>query len=298
MPDGKYYDYTTDRPLDLDEDGCDWVDWSRLYGNRRFARHPKGFKVFLSPDKLVVSDEYAQADPYSVEQGIDSDFHARRIEITVELVREALAQRGQGAEILDIGCGQGHITERIRQAVSGAKVTGLDYSVSAIQYAHEHFPEIDFSVGDAYECPYKQGLFDVVVCNNLWEHVPDPLFLLSRIKRSVKPGGHLIISTPSRYRLGNLLRVMMGKTVLFMSQHHVTEYSVGQVKEQLAYGGFEVRKVASKPISAGSLKANIARKLLSSIVSITGSHHQLEATVFYLAKSTLVETLSDGATAK
>jgi len=40
--------------------------------------------------------------------------------------------------------------------------------------------KIDFAVGDAYESPYAKGFFDVVVCNNLWDHVPDPLFLLSK----------------------------------------------------------------------------------------------------------------------
>jgi 2-polyprenyl-3-methyl-5-hydroxy-6-metoxy-1,4-benzoquinol methylase len=233
---------------------------------------------------LKVSDEYADSDPYTVEQNINSEFHTRRIELTVELVREAVSLRQNTPQILDLGCGQGHFTEKIRQALIGAKVTGLDYSVSAIEYAHEHFPEIDFEVGDAYESPYARSFFDVVVCNNLWEHVPDPLFLLSRIKRTVKPGGYLIISTPSRYRIGNLVRILRGKPVALISRHHVTEYTVGQVKEQLAYGGFEVKRVLSRPISAGSLKANVARMVFSKFISMVGSHHQLEATVFYLAQ--------------
>lgn len=124
------------------------------------------------------------------------------------------------------------------------------------------------------------------MCNNLWEHVPDPLLLLSKIKRIVKLGGHLIISTPSRYRTDNLVRILRGKPVNFMSQHHVTEYTVGQVKEQLRYGGFEVKSVLSRPISAGSMKANVARWVCSKLISMVGSHHQLEATVFYLAQET------------
>jgi len=160
----------------------------------------------------------------------------------------------------------------------------LDHSVSAIEYAHEHFPGIDFAVGDAYESPYAKGFFDVIVCNNLWEHVPDPLFLLSRIKRTLKPGGHLIISTPSRYRIDNLVRILRGKPVALISRHHVTEYTVGQIKEQLAYGGFEVKRVLSSPISAGSLKLDAARMFFAMLISMVGSHHQLEATVFYLAQ--------------
>jgi SAM-dependent methyltransferase len=121
----------------------------------------------------------------------------------------------------------------------------------------------------------------------LWEHVPDPLFLLSRIKKIIKPGGYLILSTPSRYRAGNLVRILRGNPVAFMSPHHVTEYTVGQVQEQLAYGGFEVRKILSKPISSVSLNARVARLVFSILISIVGSHHQLESTVFYLAQNTI-----------
>ena len=67
-----------------------------------------------------------------------------------------------------------------------------------------------------------------------------PLQMLKKIERSLKPGGHLIISTPSRYRLPNLIRVLVGKPIVLGSRQHVTEYSVGQVMEQLKYLGYEV----------------------------------------------------------
>ena len=286
MQDTKYYTHKHDRPLNLELDGCPLAEWDQLYGKALFATHPKGFRVFLSPDRIAASDEYADSDPYTVEQDIDSAFHRRRKDLTVDLVREAVSSVQRTPRLLDLGCGQGHITEAIRQALHSADVTGLDYSISAIDYAHAHFPAIDFAVGDAYESPYAQGFFDVVVCNNLWEHVPDPLRLLSRIKGTLRPGGYIVLSTPSRYRVANLVRILRGKSVMLMSPHHVTEYTVGQVVEQLAYGGFQVRRILSRPISGGSLKAEVVRRLLAMWMALVGSHHQLEATVFYLAQET------------
>ncbi len=284
MQQNKYYDIRNDRPLNQDLDGCALVDWEKSYGKALFARHPKGFKIFLSPDKLMASDEYAVSDPYEVKQNIDSEFHARRYELTIELLREAVASKQSTLQILDLGCGQGHITEKIRLAIPGSECTGLDYSVSAIEYAHLNFPQIDFAVADAYESPFAKEFFDVVVCNNLWEHVPDPLVLLSKIKQILKPDGWLVVSTPSRYRLGNLARVLRGKPVIFMSKHHVTEYSVGQVIEQLTYGGFRVLSARSRPAQATSAMAKIARWGGERLLSMVGSHHQLEATAFYLAQ--------------
>lgn len=284
----KYYDHKNNRPLNLELDGCALAEWEELYGKALFARHPKAFNIFISPAKIATSDEYADADPYTVEQNIDSEFHTRRAEITIELLREAASllhgvNSQSTLQILDLGCGQGHLTEKMRQALTGAEFTGLDYSISAIEYAHDHFPGSDFAVGDATDSPYAKDFFDVVVCNNLWEHVPDPLFLLSGIKRILKPGGFLIVSTPSRYRLYNLSRVLRGKPVV-MSRHHVTEYTVGQVVEQLTYGGLHVRRILSRPISLGSMRDTIIRFVLSMLLSLIGSHHQLESTVFYLAQ--------------
>ena len=185
-----------------------------------------------------------------------------------------------------MGCGQGHITAKIKESYPSAEISALDYSLSAIEYAVSHFSDIDFACGSAYACPYTERYFDIVVCNNIWEHVPDPLCLLSEIRRLLKPGGFLIVSTPSRYRLNNLIRVLMGKSVIFMSQHHVTEYSVGQVLEQLTYGGFRLIKVLSKPVHGESegLKSKVAKSIFSLNISISGSHHQLSSTVFYLSQ--------------
>lgn len=286
MQSGKYYHYKLHRYIDPVEDGCDLCDWEARYGKALFAKHPKDFPVFLSPRKLDKCDEYSDSDPYTVKVNIDNDFHKRKIQCTVEMVEKSLKLLRRQSRILDLGCGQGHITSIVKRSCPDIEISGLDYSVSAIEYAVDHFPEVDFAVGDAYECPYGENYFDIIICNNLWEHVPDPLFLLSRIKRILKPSGFLIISTPSRYRMGNLLRVLLGKPVKFMSKHHVTEYSIGQVVEQLRYGGFNVVETLSKPIkSGGGIMFRLVKSMFSFLLSITRSHHQLESTVFFLAES-------------
>lgn len=282
----KYFDCKTNRNIDLDKDGCDLNDWKQQHGKSLYAKHPSGFPIFVSPEDLEVSNEYSESDPYTVERNIEGEFHQRRIECTLEMLREACDSIQGSQKILDLGCGQGHITNKILKAFPSAEISGLDYSVSAVESAVKRFNGIDFAVGDAYACPYAEKYFDVVVCNNLWEHVPDPLFLLRGITRILKDNGFIVISTPSRYRLENLVGVLRGRKVQFMSENHVTEYSVGQVVEQLVYGGYRVCKVYSKPIRTWGLKSYVANALFSGIIALVGSHHQLESTVFYLAQKT------------
>lgn len=281
----KYYNHKNACPINLEKDGCDLVDWISLNNHAVYTNHTDGFKIFLPPDRIEISDEYLHADPYGVEESLESSFQVRRKEVTCDLLYFAVANIHGTPQVLDLGCGQGHITEALRLSVDSAEFSGLDYSVSAISYAHKHFKGIDFIVADAYTTPYTDGFFDIVVCNNLWEHVPDPLMLLAEIKRILKAGGFLIVSTPSRYRWGNLVRVLRGKPVSFMSKHHVTEYTIGQVKEQLSYGGFDVIRLASRSLPTRRLSTRVVRKMLDMWVSLTGSHHQLESTVFYLAKN-------------
>ena len=175
----KYYDHHHSRFIELEQDGCNLNAWKQNYGQALFAKHPKGFLVFLPPDELDVCDEYSKFDPYTVKN--EDEFHKRRIDCTLEMIKEAINKIEGVPRILDLGCGQGHITSMIRKAFSDAEVSGLDYSISAIEYATDHYSGIDFIVGNAYEAPYSENYFDIVVCNNLWEHVSDHGFPVARI---------------------------------------------------------------------------------------------------------------------
>ena len=285
----KYYDWIHNKFLS-ETDGCKYEDWEDRSDDFSFAIHPEGFRVFLSPSQLKKSDEYLEDDPYTVEQNIDSEFHKRRINSTIHLLNLALDESISNPKILDMGCGEGHITAEIQKNFLDAEISGLDYSISAINYAVERFPGIDFCVADAYNPPYCDNYFDVVVCNNLWEHIPDPLVLLKRIRRILKNKGYLILSTPSRYRFSNLLNILRGRPTVFMSIHHVTEYSIGQVIEQLRWGGFEVKEFYSEPIRYQSkgVKSIISFKVILPILRTylkrINLHHSLESTIFFLAQ--------------
>jgi hypothetical protein len=92
----------------------------------------------------------------------------------------------------------------------------------------------------------------------------------------------VIISTPSRYRVSNLVRVMLGRRVALMSRHHVTEYSVGQMEEMLRWGGFTVECMASRP--SGSLQSRMALALGAALRRLLKSHHRFKPTIFYAAR--------------
>lgn len=201
----KYYDRSRGLMLNPQKDGCRYEEWDDNFRTFPFTIHPKGFLVFFSPAELENSDEYKEDDPYTVEENLESDFHQKRIQCTLELIKSSITGKEKNVKILDLGCGKGYITSAIHECFPLSEISGLDYSLSAINYAVEVFHGIDFVVGNAYNPPYSEEYFDIVVCNNLWEHIPDPLLLLEKIRRIIKVEGFLIISTPSRYRIENLI---------------------------------------------------------------------------------------------
>ena len=281
----KYFDWSRAAVLDPRRDGCSYEEWAVNFEAFPFAVHPKGFLVFLSPAEVDALDEYRECDPYKVQTVLKSNFTQRRIQCTLELIRSVVADKGEQVRMLDLGCGQGHITARIKEAFPMAELSGLDCSISAISYAVEAFDDMDFIVGSALRPPYSKGYFDIVICNNLWEHVASPSQLLESIRQITRVGGYLVISTPSRYRIGNLIRVLCGKPVGFMSTSHVMEYSVGQVIEQLKFGQFDVIRVFSRPLRDESFAVRLIMSIGRCFIKMTGSHHSLETTVFFLARN-------------
>jgi SAM-dependent methyltransferase len=284
-----YYDWSRKRDFDKD-DGAPFSDWMANPDHpSSFAVHPEGFLIFVRPNQIRDLDEYFGEDPYRVAGNLDSPFHAQRVHVTIDLLAHAVGREATAPKILDVACGEGHITAAIHRAFPTARIFAFDGSLSAIRSASQAHDGISFALANAYDPPYPPDYFDCVVCNNIWEHVPDPLRLLDRVAKSLKPDGYLIVSTPSRYKLNNLLRVLVGKPVALGSPNHVTEYSVGQVKEQLRYADFGVERVAGKLLRPEETTVRTCITygigvLLNVLFRLNRSHHNLGSTVFYLAR--------------
>ncbi len=106
-----------------------------------------------------------------------------------------------GKKILDVGCGGGLLAEAM--AKTGGDITAIDASTEGLAVARSHLAQsgltIDYRLTSAEafarEAP---GLFDVVTCMELIEHVPNPASLVKACGELVRPGGHLFFATVNR----------------------------------------------------------------------------------------------------
>ncbi len=87
---------------------------------------------------------------------------------------------------LDLGCGDNSVLSGYRSA--GREVWGTDFAV----HPRMHDPEWFRLLGQDGKIPFPDGMFDLVVCISVLEHVTDGGAFFSEVARVLKPGGHFI----------------------------------------------------------------------------------------------------------
>ena len=113
------------------------------------------------------------------------------------IARYAFAARfGNGARVLDIGCGTGYGTAALAQYAQSA--TGIDISSDAILYAREHYPGATFLAASATSVPLPAASFDLITAFEVIEHLENWHDLLIEARRLLDPAGVFLVSTPNK----------------------------------------------------------------------------------------------------
>ena len=107
----------------------------------------------------------------------------------------------RGTDVLDVGCGGGILTESLARL--GAHCVGIDANRELIEVARRHAVdselEIDYRCRTAEDTAEQRAdAFDVIVCMELLEHVPDPRNLVCACATLLRSGGTVVFSTINR----------------------------------------------------------------------------------------------------
>lgn len=97
------------------------------------------------------------------------------------------------AVTLDLGCGAGGVMELFSDQV--AHSTGIDPHLPSLQ--HHRAKNMLRVNGDAGALPFAPGVFDLVVCSWVLEHVVAPVRMFEEVRRVLKAGGHFVFLTPN-----------------------------------------------------------------------------------------------------
>lgn len=159
------------------------------------------------------------------EYGWDSDV-AKCSQAYLATPVEAALRMAGAQRILDLGCGNGAFTHHLQR--SGFSVLGCDADAGGIGIAKRGDSGAQFRQVSLYDAPSALGEygFDAVVSTEVIEHLFRPAALPQFAAAVLKPGGHLIVTTPYHGYLKNLLLSLAGK----WDSHHTALWDGGHIK--------------------------------------------------------------------
>jgi trans-aconitate methyltransferase len=147
-----------------------------------------------------------------------------------------------GERILDLGCGTGHLTDRIAKA--GASVVGLDASADMIGQARQNFPQIAFVLADAAKLGFNHE-FDAIFSNAALHWMLDAGAVASGMARALRLGGRLAVEFGAKGNIRcitNAVEQVLRRYLADRMPEPRTWYpSVGEYSTLLEERGFEVR---------------------------------------------------------
>jgi 2-polyprenyl-3-methyl-5-hydroxy-6-metoxy-1,4-benzoquinol methylase len=107
---------------------------------------------------------------------------------------------GESPRVLDVGCGEGQLTAELARA--GYAVVGVDVAEEPLRRARKLYDGLDVRlVGVDDEWSLADASFDAVWAGETIEHVADTAAWLSQVRRVLRSGGSLLLSTPAHGRL-------------------------------------------------------------------------------------------------
>lgn len=163
----------------------------------------------------------------------DLEFLFRRMnEVTVEEV-----ETKEGETILDVGCGRA--IDAIELAKKRGKCLGLEPSGRMIDHARERVIESGQEVvlvrGIGERLPFKDGVFDKVICKGALDHFPNPDRAVAEIARVLKPWGKAIITVANFESLSFRLGRRLSRVIDLVYRKDSNDKKVWQVPHDHAY---------------------------------------------------------------
>jgi ubiquinone/menaquinone biosynthesis C-methylase UbiE len=110
---------------------------------------------------------------------------------------QSLRQDLKSLNCLDIGCSSGIITSIVQPNFN--QMVGIDFDrVGLNMVTPDQKKQTIFIRGDAMHLPFMDGRFEVILCAQVYEHVPNDKALFSEIERVIRPGGMVFFSGPNK----------------------------------------------------------------------------------------------------
>ena len=192
-----------------------------------------------------------------------SDVLERVFETIQDELRTVRSEADRPLSLLDVGCWDGSAT-RAYASILGGRAHGIEIFADEAREARSRgvcVEEVDL---ETQPFPWSDATFDVVVANQVFEHLKNVWLPMSEIARVLRKDGHLIFSVPNLSSLHNRVMLAFGfqPSSIRTFGPHVRGFTYRQMREFVTFANCfkieRIRGVGFYPVSA-TLGAPLAR---------------------------------------
>jgi len=197
--------------------------------------------------KKYISGEFVFLPGYDSSITLERFMQVRRYNLIVQLIKKYSKDI---SNFLDAGCGAGIYIDSLPRSIYAI---GIDLFKGNLNKAKERNRWAEFIEANLTNMPLEDNSIDLCLCSEVIEHLPDQNKIMMEIRRVIKKGGHLIISTPSKYSIYETKefcylhrfilgtkRFLRGNSFKKSYEPHISLQSWKELKSRLKIFGFEI----------------------------------------------------------
>jgi len=181
----------------------------------------------------------------------------------------------RGRNILDVGCGTGGIS--VAFAEEGGNVVGVDSGSTnllnikiASARAKEEKTDIAFICGDAQRMPFRETTFNVILCNDVIEHIAEPRELAKEVSRALKPHGILYLTAPNKFSLPNIYKDshygLFGVAILPRPLAKLYVTKIRKMEKRYSVGHIPTYTPLMKMLEKNGIRLNLIRNKIDELL--------------------------------
>lgn len=147
--------------------------------------------------------------------------------------------------VIDLGAGQGDDLLAIAQLHPSSKLYALETHKPYIEKLENKGISVFNCNLEKDKLPFEDESVDIIIMNQIMEHVKEVFWILHEVSRILKPNGHFIVGIPNLAGLQNRVLLLFGQqpSIIKNNSAHVRGYTKGDFVQLLSSGfpnGFEL----------------------------------------------------------
>lgn len=163
----------------------------------------------------------------------------------IERLLHGVAPEHERAVLLDVGCWDGESSRRCAEALGAARILGVEVYEGPAAAAERRGLEVARIDLETELLPWPDASVDVVVCNQVLEHLKNVWLPMAEMHRVLRPGGHAVLSVPNLAGLHNRVLLALGRqpTSIFVFGPHVRGFAFREFCDFVGRGGaYEIER--------------------------------------------------------